>query len=137
MAVPEELADEILAACGRRCCLCTRFKPLELQIHHIQPESEGGGDEPDNLAPLCRQCHATVHTKAPFARAISGRELKLHRDRLYRLVAEDRRRMNATARKMDKIVIDLSKANKVNIQEALARFLGLSPEEIVIESSED
>jgi ATP-dependent DNA helicase RecQ len=29
--------------------------------HHIIPRSSGGKDEPDNLIPLCNECHTEVH----------------------------------------------------------------------------
>lgn len=32
-----------------------------LNVHHIKPVSEGGGDEPENLITLCKDCHKEVH----------------------------------------------------------------------------
>ena len=29
----------------------------ELEVHHVQPVSDGGGDEPNNLRTLCKTCH--------------------------------------------------------------------------------
>lgn len=37
-----------------RCCICGRFG---VDIHHIEPQSEGGPDSDDNAAPLCVGCH--------------------------------------------------------------------------------
>jgi hypothetical protein len=37
-----------------RCCLCHE---LEVEIHHILPQAEGGPDTEDNAAPLCPSCH--------------------------------------------------------------------------------
>ena len=40
------------------------FLPIddgELEVHHIQPVSEGGGDEPENLMTLCKNCHKLIH----------------------------------------------------------------------------
>ena len=31
------------------------------EVHHILPVSMGGGDEPENLATLCGECHKEVH----------------------------------------------------------------------------
>ena len=33
----------------------------ELEIHHIKPVSCGGGDEPNNLLTLCKECHKKRH----------------------------------------------------------------------------
>jgi hypothetical protein len=34
---------------------------LTLDIHHMEYVSEGGGDTPDNLLPLCPNCHSLHH----------------------------------------------------------------------------
>lgn len=33
----------------------------QLEVHHILPVSQGGGDEPDNLVTLCKKCHQKRH----------------------------------------------------------------------------
>ena len=33
----------------------------QLNVHHVVPVSEGGGDEPENLVTLCVKCHKAVH----------------------------------------------------------------------------
>jgi HNH endonuclease len=88
MPVPDQLADEILVKCARHCCICRRYRPLHLQVHHIKPREDGGGDEPDNLIAVCLLCHCDVHTQTLFTRRFSMAELKGHRDAVYRLVAE-------------------------------------------------
>lgn len=88
MAILPEVADTILAKCGRCCCLCRRFKPVRLQVHHIVERSEGGSDDEDNLIAVCITCHIDVHTKAPFTRRFSVGELQQHRDNVFRLVAD-------------------------------------------------
>lgn len=35
----------------------------KLEVHHIRPVSEGGGDEPQNLVVLCKACHQERHKK--------------------------------------------------------------------------
>lgn len=39
-----------------RCCV---RHAIGVEVHHIQPESEGGPDIDDNAAPLCPSCHET------------------------------------------------------------------------------
>jgi hypothetical protein len=84
----DKISAKVLADCGRRCCLCRRFKPIQLQVHHIVLKSEGGKDEEDNAIALCLTCHTDVHTKAPFTRRFTVEELKAHRENVYQLVAE-------------------------------------------------
>jgi hypothetical protein len=86
MAIPQELVDRMMVACGRRCCLCRRFKPIHLQVHHIEEKAGGGSDDWDNLICLCFTCHTDVHSKVPFARRFTQTELKGHRDSLLALV---------------------------------------------------
>ena len=90
MPIPHNHADKLLADCGRRCCICRRFKPLHLQVHHIQPREDGGSDEPDNLIALCVTCHSSVHTKASMARNFTAVELRQHRDNTVTAVREGR-----------------------------------------------
>ena len=35
----------------------------ELEVHHIEPVSEGGQDNPENLITLCKACHKERHRK--------------------------------------------------------------------------
>jgi hypothetical protein len=84
--IDPELIDRMMVRCGRRCCICRRFRPTKLQVHHIIERSEGGSDDEDNLIVTCFSCHSDVHTKVPFARRFSVAELKGHRDVVIRLV---------------------------------------------------
>jgi len=88
MAIPDSVADAILVKCARHCCICRRFAPLHLQVHHIVLKSDGGSDDPDNLIAVCLTCHNDVHTQTFFTRRFTPRELKGHRDDVYARVAE-------------------------------------------------
>ena len=90
MSIPQPVADQLLAECGRHCCLCRRFQPLCLQVHHIRPQAEGGTNDPDNLIALCLNCHSSVHTKAGMARNFTFDELKLHKHNTITAVREGR-----------------------------------------------
>lgn len=59
-----------------------------LQIHHIVEQSDGGSNDPSNLIAICLTCHSDVHTDRPFTRRFTSDELKMHRDSVFRLVAE-------------------------------------------------
>lgn len=47
--------QEIRNRDGNECLRCGSTENLE--IHHIRPVTHGGGDEKDNLATLCADCH--------------------------------------------------------------------------------
>jgi hypothetical protein len=86
--IPQDLVDKMMVKCARRCCICRRFRPIKLQVHHIRERSRGGGNDEGNLIVTCISCHSDVHSKVPFARRFSEEELKGHRDGLIRLVSE-------------------------------------------------
>lgn len=85
--IPPEVIDSMMVKCGRRCCICRRFRPTKLQVHHIVERGQGGTDDEDNLIVTCLSCHTDVHTKVPFARRFSVEELKGHRDQVIQMVA--------------------------------------------------
>ncbi len=39
----------------------------QLEVHHIVPLSQGGGNNPTNLITLCKACHKARHDKMRFA----------------------------------------------------------------------
>jgi len=86
--IPEDVAAQVLAQCGRCCCICRRFKPIRLQVHHIKQRSQGGTNDPDNLIALCINCHIDVHSKLPFVRRFSEQEQKLSRNNVYQLIRD-------------------------------------------------
>ena len=85
--VPPETADAMMVKCARRCCVCRRFRPTKLQVHHITERSSGGSDEEGNLIVVCFSCHSDVHSRVPFARRFTRAELAGHRDALVAAVA--------------------------------------------------
>jgi hypothetical protein len=80
--IPEDVVNKMMIKCGRRCCICRRFRPTKLQVHHIVERSGGGSNEEDNLIVTCFSCHSDVHSRVPFARRFTVDELKGHRDSL-------------------------------------------------------
>ncbi len=90
MSIPQNHIDKLLSDCGRRCCICRLFKPLHLQVHHIQPREDGGSDEPENLIALCVNCHSSIHTKTCMTRHFTAAELQQHRENTIAFVREGR-----------------------------------------------
>ena len=80
-------ATELLARCARHCCICRRFRPTKLQVHHILPREDGGTDEPENLIAVCLTCHSDVHTHRPFCRRFTPLEQQIARDEVIRLIS--------------------------------------------------
>ena len=49
---------------GGKCEECHKKLPLrEIQLHHIRPRSEMGGDQDKNLIFLCDDCHKSKHPR--------------------------------------------------------------------------
>lgn len=60
MVIPKSLYDIIRQRAKFRCEYCHYPELLSsapLSVDHIQPQSLGGSDEPDNLALACRRCN--------------------------------------------------------------------------------
>lgn len=76
MTSPEQLApkarrhikqrNRLLEAAGYRCALCradaTTDRTIRLQVRHVEPVSQGGTNDDDNLLVLCDACHAGKHS---------------------------------------------------------------------------
>lgn len=56
---PPNLVDQICRRDGSECIRCGGEQ--DLQIHHIQPVSQGGTATERNLAALCSDCHQAAH----------------------------------------------------------------------------
>lgn len=53
----ESLKKEVREKSNYRCCICEQIQ-IDIEVHHIIPESDGGPDTLDNAAPLCPNCHS-------------------------------------------------------------------------------
>ncbi|MGH7197720.1 MAG: HNH endonuclease [Candidatus Omnitrophota bacterium] len=57
---------KILAEYGFRCFYCgrdPRNDQVKLVVDHVNPKSNGGGDDDENLVPACRECNAGKSAK--------------------------------------------------------------------------
>jgi len=57
MPFPEPNKREALERAHYTCVVC-RQPGVSLEVHHIQPQEEGGRDTIENACPLCPSCHA-------------------------------------------------------------------------------
>jgi 5-methylcytosine-specific restriction endonuclease McrA len=60
----EKLRHRVLSRDGWRCQSCGTISNLE--IHHQQFRSRGGGDSEQNLITLCVACHQAIHRPSTF-----------------------------------------------------------------------
>lgn len=88
MNISESTAAKVLVKSARHCCICRRFLPLHIQIHHIVEIANGGSNDEENLIPVCIFCHSSVHSAPQMTRKFSALELKGHRDAVYEMVAK-------------------------------------------------
>ena len=59
--VPEHIRRHVLAEAGYRCAVPTCRTILAIDLHHIEPVSDGGSGLAENLVALCPTCHALHH----------------------------------------------------------------------------
>ena len=74
---------------ARLCCLCLKQCGTKIEAAHIIPESDGGTSDEENCIPLCFDCHQEVgsyNDQHPRGNKYRPKELRAHRDRVYRLV---------------------------------------------------
>ncbi|MFC3651930.1 HNH endonuclease [Dyella humi] len=87
---PADVKEQALSACGRCCCICHRFCGTNIELHHIEPEADGGASTLENCIPLCFDCHADVghyNDRHPKGTKYRPGELRQHRDRSFLAVA--------------------------------------------------
>ena len=62
----ERVRQAAFADKGRRCSKCGKAGALE--VHHVKPLEQGGTNDLQNLAILCRGCHIAAHRPQPHER---------------------------------------------------------------------
>lgn len=115
MSIPENVVAKILVRSARHCCICRRFSPLQIQIHHIVEQADGGTNDEDNLIPICIVCHSSVHTRTHMTKGFSQIELKGHREAVYDMVEKGKLPLQAQItggeiQALSTIIIDTLKA---------------------------
>jgi 5-methylcytosine-specific restriction endonuclease McrA len=62
-SVPSNLRTWVKKKYDYHCQSCLdQFISEILTIHHIKPRWRGGSNDPDNLCPLCANCHIKIHS---------------------------------------------------------------------------
>lgn len=91
---------EALVRSGRFCNICRESAGLNINVHHMIPEAEGGSDDIDNALVLCLKCHSEVghcyNNKHPIGNKYSPDELRKHRDKFWELLSSSAKRPGIT-----------------------------------------
>jgi hypothetical protein len=54
----KEIREKVWNKYGRHCSYCgEEMEYHQMQVDHIEPKRNGGGNEIENLAPACRRCN--------------------------------------------------------------------------------
>lgn len=61
---PENLKNKLIFDRSNQQCEWCEESYDHLQVHHIEPRSEGGPNEPENLIVLCPNCHENADREA-------------------------------------------------------------------------
>jgi hypothetical protein len=86
MPFDEKVRIRALLWYDRHCCLCKKVCGVNIEVHHLVPESEGGSKDIDNAIPLCFDCHSRVmqyNERHPRGTKYKVDELKVRRDQVY------------------------------------------------------
>ncbi len=88
--IPNDVKRRVLIEAGHRCAIPTCRSAVSVDIHHIKPVHEGGDNSPDNLIPLCPNCHRMVHDGKIDRKsvAIYKRNLRFTYDRFTQVEAD-------------------------------------------------
>ena len=83
MSFSRKVRKDALVASARHCCICHRFKGVNVEVHHIIHTAQGGTNDPENAIVLCFDCHADVghyNPDHPKGSRYSPSELRKARD---------------------------------------------------------
>lgn len=92
MGFSQKIKEDALVAAARHCCVCRRFKGLNIEVHHITPQAQGGKDTFANAIPLCPYCPASAwqyFAGHPRGIKLSPTELRKHKISWYKIVSEN------------------------------------------------
>ena len=115
MPFSEKLKLEMRRRSHFACCLC---KALGVEIHHIVPQADGGGDTEENAAPLCPSCHETYGAN-PEKRKFIREARDLWFEICEKRFASDPERLNHLSESLKTV------ATKEDLERAVSELTGL------------
>ena len=90
MPFSQSVKARVLVAAARHCCVCHRYKGINIEVHHIEQESESEDNSFENAIGLCFDCHADAghyNPGHPRGTKLSASELRRARNRWFEIVA--------------------------------------------------
>lgn len=90
--IPLTIAADIIWQADHTCCMCGKRK--DIQIHHIN--GNRADSSPENLIPLCPNCHSDSEQKGGHGRRFTKAELRKYRDASFKRVREQRQQRELT-----------------------------------------
>lgn len=110
--VPRHVANDLLYQADQTCCIC-RLGKYDVQIHHIDP---GKDNRPDNLIPVCPNCHSEIERKGGLGRRYSPGVLKKLRDEWFSAVRRRRQQREATKDNTDLIAMAAFEVRRISYE---------------------
>lgn len=92
MGFSQEIKEQVMIATARHCCVCHSYKGINLEVHHLIQEANGGPNTFENAIPLCFDCHANAghyNNKHPKGTKFSISELTKARENWYDFVKKN------------------------------------------------
>lgn len=92
MGFPPSIKEQELIASARHCCVCHRYAGVNIEVHHIQQEADGGSNTFENAIALCFDCHSFAghyNSRHPKGTKYSKSELKKAKANWHNLVAQN------------------------------------------------
>src|SRR5437016_8716101 len=90
MPFSSEVRELALVLAARHGCVCHRHRGVNIEVHHIIPQGDGGASDLDNAIALCFDCHCDAghyNCQHPKGSKFSKAELRKHRNRWHEIVA--------------------------------------------------
>lgn len=90
VAIPPDIAAEVMFRHWHTCCVCNVRGKTPLQIHHID-EDHSNSNDIENLAVLCGECHEKTMLRGGFGRKLNAGLVIKYRDAWVKRVADIKR----------------------------------------------
>jgi len=110
MDFTEETKKQVREKAMFKCCLC---QSLDIEIHHIEAQKDGGSNDISNAAPLCPTCHERYGNNPSKLKMITQA-----RDNWYEMVKKmypDNSQLNGIERISSKL--DELQKNQINLDD--------------------
>ena len=77
--IPKKVEKLVYQEANSSCAFCEERDVATLEIHHINPRVDGGGNEPENLLLVCSNCHGRITSADISVHEVYNTKLRLQR----------------------------------------------------------